>query len=79
VPDNDSASRGAGRSGRLLVLAGVLLVLLGIALFGTALVVLGPLPDTLGEFAQRWIVRGLAAALVFGGLWCSWTGWKRLS
>ena len=79
VQDNESADRTDGRSGRLLVLAGVLLVLLGIALFGTALVVLGPLPDTLAEFAQRWIVRGLAAALVFSGLWCGWTGWKRLS
>ncbi|HVH21989.1 MAG TPA: hypothetical protein VNA11_06000 [Pseudonocardia sp.] len=78
MQDSDSAGRAAGRSGRLLVLAGVLSVLLGIALFGTALVVLGPLPDTLAEFAQRWIARGLAAALVFGGLWCAWTGWKRL-
>jgi hypothetical protein len=30
-------------------------------------------------FALRWLVRGLAALLVFGGLWCVWTGWKRLT
>ncbi len=65
-------------TGRLLVVGGALLALLGVALFGTALVVLGPLPDTFGEFAQRWIVRGLSALLVAGGLWCAWTGWNRL-
>ena len=47
-------------------------------LFGGALLVLGPLPNTLGEFAARWVVRGLAALLVAAGLWCAWTGWKRL-
>jgi hypothetical protein len=78
VPESDSTGRAGGRSGRLLVVVGALLALLGVALFGTALVVLGPLPDTLGEFAQRWVVPGSAAALVFGGLWCVWTGWKRM-
>jgi hypothetical protein len=74
VQDNDSRQT----SSRLLVLAGSVLALLGVALFGTALVVLGPLPDTFAEFAQRWGVRGPAALMVSGGLWCAWTGWKRL-
>ena len=55
-----------------------MLAVLGVVLFGGALVVLGPLPDTLAGFAQRWGVRGLAAAMVSAGLWCAWTGWKRL-
>jgi hypothetical protein len=67
----------AGRSGRLLIIAGSVLAFLGVALFGGALLVLGPLPATVAEFALRWLVRGLAALLVFGGLWCAWTGWKR--
>ena len=68
----------AGWSGRLLIIAGSVLAFLGVALFGGALLVLGPLPATVAEFALRWLVRGLAALLVFGGLWCAWTGWKRL-
>jgi protein-S-isoprenylcysteine O-methyltransferase Ste14 len=67
----------AGRSGRLLIIAGSVLAFLGVALFGAALLVLGPLPATVTEFALRWLVRGLAALLVFGGLWCAWTGWQR--
>jgi protein-S-isoprenylcysteine O-methyltransferase Ste14 len=66
------------RSGRLLIVGGALLAVLGVLLFGGALLVLGPLPDTLGEFAARWVVRGLAALLVAAGLSCAWTGWKRL-
>lgn len=69
--------RGSSSTGRLLVVGGAVLALLGVALFGTALVVLGPLPDTFAEFAQRWVVRGLSAAMVAGGLWCVWTGWNR--
>jgi protein-S-isoprenylcysteine O-methyltransferase Ste14 len=76
--DDDSAGRSDGRRGRLLVVSGLALAVLGVALFGSALVVLGPLPATLTEFALRWGVRGLAALLVAGGLWCAWTGWKRL-
>jgi protein-S-isoprenylcysteine O-methyltransferase Ste14 len=78
VRDEDSADRAGRRSGRLLAVGGGVLALLGVALFGAFLVIRGPLPDTLAEFAQRWAVRGVAAVLVFGGLWCGWTGWKRL-
>ena len=76
--DDDSAGRPDARRGRLLVVGGLALAVLGVALFGSALVVLGPLPATFAEFALRWGVRGLAALLVSGGLWCAWTGWKRL-
>ncbi len=75
---DESAGRPGRLPARLLVVGGVALVLLGIALFGGALLILGPLPDTFAEFAQRWGVRGLAALLVSAGLWCVWTGKKRL-
>ncbi len=78
VRDKDSTDRPGRRSGRLLVAGGGIVALLGVALFGAFLAIRGPLPDTLAEFAQRWAVRGVAAVLVFGGLWCAWTGWKRL-
>ncbi len=74
----DATGRADRRSARLLMVGGGVLALLGVALFGGALIVLGPLPDTFIEFAQRWGVRGLAALMVSGGLWCVWTGWKRL-
>ena len=76
--DDDSAGRSDVRRGRLLVICGLALAVLGVALFSSALVVLAPLPATVGEFAVRWGVRGLAALLVSGGMWCAWTGWKRL-
>jgi hypothetical protein len=61
------------------VLGGATLTVSGLVLFGGALLILGPLPDTLTGFLQRWGVRALAAGLVFAGLWCAWTGWKRFS
>ncbi len=61
------------------MLGGATLAVLGLVLFGGALVVLGPLPDTFTGFMQRWGVRVLAAGMVSAGLWCAWTGWKRLS
>ena len=73
-----SPGRPTRRWACLLLLGGATLTLLGVALFGSALIVLGPLPDTLTGFMQRWAVRGLAAGMVFAGLWCAWTGWKRL-
>jgi hypothetical protein len=80
-PAGSHASSGRPARGwaRLLVLGGAVLAVLGVGLFGSALVILGPLPDTLTGFAQRWGVRVLAAGMVSAGLWCAWTGWKRLT
>ena len=61
------------------MLGGATLTVLGVVLFGGALVILGPLPDTITGFMQRWGVRVVAAGMVAAGLWCAWTGWKRLS
>jgi protein-S-isoprenylcysteine O-methyltransferase Ste14 len=74
-----SPGRPARNRARLLVLGGATLTVLGVVLFGGALVILGPLPDTLTGFMQRWGVRVVAAGMVAAGLWCAWTGWKRLS
>jgi protein-S-isoprenylcysteine O-methyltransferase Ste14 len=73
----DSHDRPARPGARLLVLGGATLTVLGVVLFGGALVILGPLPDTLTGFLQRWAVRLLAAGMVSAGLWCAWTGWRR--